>query len=172
MGSAGLLRYGSVLALPGKGVHQQGENLAALLDKAVLDRFSGEGVGHFQLQPEHLAAQSQRFSGLALRAVYCFIIAQKYGQNSNVQLPVQKPAYTLGRALRCMVKVIPLIQLKHRLNSVSFIKSCHLFRILLDSFQNRIPGLAFSISQGKVQAIWPPLWFVGSNVLFHSGKPQ
>ena len=71
-----------------------------------------------------------------------------------------------------MVIVIAWVQLKYRVNSLAMVKSANLFRVLLDSFKNRVSGLALLISQGNVHMIWPTFWFMGEDVLLHSGKPE
>ena len=71
-----------------------------------------------------------------------------------------------------MVVVVPRVQLKHRVDPLGLIEYLNLFCVLPDIPQNRIPGLALLISQGKVHTVRPTLWLVGEDVLLHAGKPE
>ena len=73
---------------------------------------------------------------------------------------------------RSVVMIIYWIQLDHCVDPPCLIEHLELFRVLLDTLKNRVPGLALHISQRKVHAIWPTLWLMGEDVPLHSGKPE
>ena len=86
--------------------------------------------------------------------------------------PAQKPTKACSRTLHSTIVVVARIQLEYRINPLALVKDMNLFRVLSDTLKDRVPGLALLISQGKVHMIWPTLWFMGEDVLLHSGKPE
>ena len=71
-----------------------------------------------------------------------------------------------------MVVVVTWVQLKHRVDPLGLIKGLNLFRILPHAPQNRVSGFALLVSQGELHMVWLALWFVGEDVVLHSGKPE
>ena len=71
-----------------------------------------------------------------------------------------------------MIVVVPRVQLKHRVDPFVLEEGLDIFRVLADASQDRVPGLALLISQRKVHAVRPMLWFMREDILFHTWKPE
>ena len=86
--------------------------------------------------------------------------------------PAQEPTKACSSALCCMVVVVPRVQLKHRVDPLGLIEYLNLFCVLPDIPQDLVSRFALLVTQGKVHTIWPPLRFMGEDILFHTGKPE
>ena len=86
--------------------------------------------------------------------------------------PAQEPTKACSSALCCMVVVVPRVQLKHRVDPLGLIECLNLFCVLPDIPQDLVSRFALLVTQGKVHTIWPPLRFMGEDILFHTGKPE
>ena len=82
--------------------------------------------------------------------------------------PAQEPTKACSGAIHSMIVVVPRVQLKDRVDPFVLEEGLDIFRVLADASQDRVPGLALLISQRKVHAVRPMLWFMGEDILFHT----
>ena len=90
----------------------------------------------------------------------------------EVTSPTQEPTKACGGALHSLIIVIAWIQMERCVNALASIEGVNFLCVLSNISQNRVSSFTLFVPQGEIHAVWPTLWLVEEDIVFHSGKPE